>query len=167
MTVTTLPKPKEQAPSPKTGTPTMKALVYQSVGKKALVDRPKPQITAPTDAIVKIVKTTICGTDLHILKGDLPSCQPGRILGHEGVGIVDQVGGAVTVFKPGDRVLDFLRQRLREMRLLQKADVFALHDRRLDSRQHDRRHPGGIRPNSPCRQQPLSHTQPARTKRRW
>jgi alcohol dehydrogenase len=105
MTVTTLPKPKEQAPSPKTGTPTMKALVYQAVGKKALLDRPKPQITAPTDAIVKIVKTTICGTDLHILKGDLPSCQPGRILGHEGVGIVDQVGGAVTVFKPGDRVL--------------------------------------------------------------
>jgi len=100
-----MPKPKEQAPSLKTGVPTMKALVYQAVGEKALLDRPKPQITAPTDAIVKITKTTICGTDLHILKGDLPSCQPGRILGHEGVGIVDQVGGAVTVFKPGDRVL--------------------------------------------------------------
>ena len=83
----------------------MKAFVYRGPGKKALEDRPKPEITAPTDAIVKIVKTTICGTDLHILKGDVPTCQPGRILGHEGVGIVDKVGPAVTAFKPGDRVL--------------------------------------------------------------
>src|ERR1700732_5345834 len=84
---------------------TMKALVYLAVGKMSLDERPKPDVTAPTDAIVKITKTTICGTDLHILKGDLPSCQPGRILGHEGVGIVDKVGSAVTAFKPGDRVL--------------------------------------------------------------
>ncbi|MGO9005689.1 MAG: zinc-dependent alcohol dehydrogenase family protein [Beijerinckiaceae bacterium] len=83
----------------------MKALVYQGPGKKALEDRPKPEITAPTDAIVKITTTTICGTDLHILKGDVPSCQPGRILGHEGAGIVEKVGAAVTAFKPGDRVL--------------------------------------------------------------
>jgi alcohol dehydrogenase len=83
----------------------MKALVYQGPGKKALEQRPRPEITAPTDAIVRITKTTICGTDLHILKGDLPSCVPGRILGHEGVGIVDAVGAAVTAFKPGDRVL--------------------------------------------------------------
>ncbi len=84
---------------------TMKALVYHGPGKKAFEDHPKPEITAPTDAIVKITKTTICGTDLHILKGDLPGCVPGRILGHEGVGIVDRVGAAVTAFKPGDRVL--------------------------------------------------------------
>src|SRR5580698_3754868 len=83
----------------------MKALVYLAVGKKSLDERPKPEIVAPTDAIVKITRTTICGTDLHILKGDLPSCKPGRILGHEGVGTVDQVGAAVTVFKPGDPVL--------------------------------------------------------------
>ena len=83
----------------------MKALVYQGPGKKALQDHPKPDIAAPTDAIVKISKTTICGTDLHILKGDLPTCKPGRILGHEGVGIVEKVGSAVTVFKPGDHVL--------------------------------------------------------------
>ena len=83
----------------------MKALVYLGPGNKALEDRPRPEITAPTDAIVKITKTTICGTDLHILKGDVPTCQPGRILGHEGVGIVDTVGSAVTAFKPGDRVL--------------------------------------------------------------
>jgi len=83
----------------------MKALVYQGVGKKALVDHPKPVIIDSTDAIIRIVKTTICGTDLHILKGDLATCKPGRILGHEGVGVVDQVGPAVTAFKPGDRVL--------------------------------------------------------------
>jgi len=83
----------------------MKALVYQGPAKKALEERPKPQIAAPTDAIVKITKTTICGTDLHILKGDVPTCQPGRILGHEGVGVIDTIGPAVTSFKAGDRVL--------------------------------------------------------------
>src|SRR5450830_616999 len=83
----------------------MKALVYQGPGMKSLEDRPKPAITAPTDAIVKVSKTTICGTDLHILKGDVTTCQPGRILGHEGVGIIEQVGSAVTAFKPGDHVL--------------------------------------------------------------
>lgn len=83
----------------------MKALIYLGPGKKALEERPVPEILAPTDAIVKITKTTICGTDLHILKGDVPSCQPGRILGHEGVGVIEKVGVAVTAFKPGDRVL--------------------------------------------------------------
>ena len=83
----------------------MKALVYLAPEKKALEERPKPEITAPTDAIVKITRTTICGTDLHILKGDVPSCQHGRILGHEGVGVIDAIGPAVTAFKPGDRVL--------------------------------------------------------------
>ena len=83
----------------------MKALVYTEIGKKALQDRPKPVIIDASDAIVRITKTTICGTDLHIIKGDVPSCTPGRILGHEGVGVIDQVGSAVTAFKPGDRVL--------------------------------------------------------------
>jgi alcohol dehydrogenase len=83
----------------------MKALVYVAPARKILEERPKPEITAPGDAIVKMTRTTICGTDLHILKGDVPSCQPGRILGHEGVGIVDKIGSAVTAFKPGDRVL--------------------------------------------------------------
>ena len=83
----------------------MKALVYLGPGQKALQDRPKPEITAPSDAIVKVTKTTICGTDLHILKGDVATCKPGRILGHEGVGIIDQAGAAVTAFKAGDRVL--------------------------------------------------------------
>ncbi len=83
----------------------MKALVYRGPGEKGLEDRPKPEITVPTDAIVKIVKTTICGTDLHILKGDVPTCTPGRILGHEGIGVIDKAGPAVTAFRPGDRVL--------------------------------------------------------------
>jgi alcohol dehydrogenase len=83
----------------------MKALVYLGPGAKALQERPKPVLTAADDAIVKIVKTTICGTDLHILKGDVPSCAPGRILGHEGIGVVKAVGAACTSFKPGDRVL--------------------------------------------------------------
>src|SRR5271167_4767904 len=103
MTLTTMPHAATRAKSTTTGA--MKALVYVGPGKKALEERPKPNITAPTDAIVKITTTTICGTDLHILKGDVPSCQPGRILGHEGVGIVEKVGTAVTTFKPGDRVL--------------------------------------------------------------
>ena len=83
----------------------MKALVYRGPGFKALEERPKPVLQKPDDAIVKIVKTTICGTDLHILKGDVPSCAPGRILGHEGVGVVEAAGPACSVFKPGDRVL--------------------------------------------------------------
>jgi alcohol dehydrogenase len=83
----------------------MKALVYQGPGRKAIEDRPKPEIQTPGDAIVRIVKTTICGTDLHILKGDVTTCKPERILGHEGVGIIDSVGAGVTTFRPGDRVL--------------------------------------------------------------
>jgi alcohol dehydrogenase len=103
MTLTTMPRPATRARDKTEAT--MKAFVYRGPGKKALEERPRPKIAAPTDAIVKIAKTTICGTDLHILKGDVPTCQPGRILGHEGVGIVDEVGPAVTMFKPGDRVL--------------------------------------------------------------
>ena len=83
----------------------MKALVYQGPGLKSLEDRPKPQIQAAGDAIVRILKTTICGTDLHILKGDVATCTPGRILGHEGVGVVEAVGDGVTAFHPGDHVL--------------------------------------------------------------
>lgn len=83
----------------------MKALVYQGHGQPALEERPVPEMQAADDAIVRIVRTTICGTDLHILKGDVPTCVPGRILGHEGTGTVEQVGAAVTSFHPGDRVL--------------------------------------------------------------
>ncbi|PIQ08093.1 MAG: alcohol dehydrogenase, partial [Ignavibacteriales bacterium CG18_big_fil_WC_8_21_14_2_50_31_20] len=83
----------------------MKALVYLGPGKLALEDKPKPVIKMPTDAIVKILKTTICGTDLHIMKGDVPAVTAGRILGHEGVGIIEQVGDSVTNVKIGDHVI--------------------------------------------------------------
>jgi alcohol dehydrogenase len=85
--------------------PEMKALVYHGPGKKAWEDHAKPVVIAPTDAVVRVTRTTICGTDLHILKGDLPSAKPGLILGHEGVGVIDSVGAAVTAFKRGDKVL--------------------------------------------------------------
>lgn len=83
----------------------MKALVYLGPGKRALAERSRPAIQAPTDAVVKVTRTTICGTDLHILKGDVPTVSPGRILGHEGVGVIEETGSAVTSFKSGDRVL--------------------------------------------------------------
>ena len=84
---------------------TMKALVYCGPGKKIWTDVPKPVIQKPTDAVVKILKTTICGTDLHILKGDVPTVCNGRILGHEGIGIIEEIGSGVQNFKPGDKVL--------------------------------------------------------------
>jgi alcohol dehydrogenase len=83
----------------------MKALVYHGAGQKAWEDVPKPTITADTDAIVRVDATTICGTDLHILKGDLPQVTDGRILGHEAVGTVESVGSGVKNVRPGDRVL--------------------------------------------------------------
>src|SRR3981189_1668425 len=81
----------------------MKALIFQGSGKKAFEERPKPTIAEPTDAIVKITKTTICGTALHLLHGDVPTAQAG--LGHEGVGFIEAVGPGVVTFKPGERVL--------------------------------------------------------------
>lgn len=83
----------------------MKALVYQGPGKRAWETVPDPKIEKPTDAIVKIDTATICGTDLHILKGDVPAVKPGTILGHEAVGTIVETGAAVTTFVIGDRVL--------------------------------------------------------------
>ena len=83
----------------------MRALVYKGPGFIVWEEVPAPRIQKPTDAIVKIETTTICGTDLHILKGDVPTVQPGRILGHEGVGVVTEVGEAVTEVAAGDRVI--------------------------------------------------------------
>src|SRR4030088_3125801 len=115
----------------------MQALIFQGPGKKTLEERPKPTIAEPADAIVKITKTTICGIDLHILKGDVPTCRPGRVLGHEGVGFIEAVGPGVATFKPGGP--HFVHQRMWEMRVLPKGYVLALCQRRMDSRQHHRR----------------------------
>jgi alcohol dehydrogenase len=83
----------------------MKGLVYHGPGQRAWETVPDRRIEAPTDAIVRIDTSTICGTDLHILKGDVPEVKPGTILGHEAVGTVMEVGSAVTTVSPGDRVL--------------------------------------------------------------
>lgn len=83
----------------------MKALVYLGEGRKAWQEHDDPVIADPDDAIVRVDAVTICGTDLHILKGDVATVQPPRILGHEAVGTVEQVGGAVRNVKVGDRVL--------------------------------------------------------------
>jgi alcohol dehydrogenase len=83
----------------------MKALVYHGPGQKNWEEKPLPSIQEPTDVIVRITHTTICGTDLHILKGDVPEVTPGRILGHEGVGLIVEAGAAVSNFTKGDHVL--------------------------------------------------------------
>jgi alcohol dehydrogenase len=83
----------------------MRALVYHGPGQKAWQEAPEPEITDDGDAIVRVDATTICGTDLHILKGDVPAVARGRILGHEAVGTVDEVGDGVHRLRPGDRVL--------------------------------------------------------------
>jgi alcohol dehydrogenase len=83
----------------------MKALVYQGPGSKSWKEVPDPTLQADTDAIVRVDVTTICGTDLHILKGDTPEVTAGRILGHEAVGTVEQIGTGVKNAKVGDRVL--------------------------------------------------------------
>lgn len=83
----------------------MKALVFHGPGKRSWEDKPKPAIEKPTDAVVRITHTTICGTDLHILKGDVPAVEAGRILGHEGLGVVTEIGNGVSNIQVGDEVL--------------------------------------------------------------
>ena len=83
----------------------MHAIVYHGPGQKSWDEVPDPKIEDDTDAIVRVDSVTICGTDLHILKGDVPEMTPGRILGHEAVGTVQDVGLAVRTVRPGDRVL--------------------------------------------------------------
>jgi len=84
---------------------TMKALVYGGPGKRAWQAMPRPLVRDPGDAVVRITTSTICGTDLHIMKGDVPTVTAGRILGHEGIGVIEAVGPLVSTFRKGDRVL--------------------------------------------------------------
>jgi alcohol dehydrogenase len=83
----------------------MRALVYHGPGDKAWEEVPDPEIADEGDAIVRVDATTICGTDLHILAGDVPGVRPGRVLGHEAVGTVDEVGEGVRRLSPGDKVV--------------------------------------------------------------
>ncbi len=83
----------------------MKAVIYQGIGEVSLEDVPEPKIKEPTDAIVRITASAICGTDLHFLRGTFPGVKKGRILGHEAVGVVEEVGTSVRNFRKGDRVV--------------------------------------------------------------
>jgi alcohol dehydrogenase len=83
----------------------MKALVYHGPGKRTLEEKPMPLVKESTDALIKIIHTTICGTDLHIMKGNVPTVTIGRTLGHEGVGVIQEVGASVSSFRPGDKVV--------------------------------------------------------------
>ncbi|NUW40260.1 zinc-dependent alcohol dehydrogenase family protein [Nonomuraea rhodomycinica] len=83
----------------------MKALVYHGPGRRSWEDVPDPSVAEPSDAVVRVDAVTICGTDLHILKGDVPEVKPGRVLGHEAVGTVTATGDGVSTLKAGDRVL--------------------------------------------------------------
>lgn len=83
----------------------MKAYEYLKPGHAQLTDKEKPTITSSTDAIIRIVKTTICGTDLHIIKGDTPEVKSHTTLGHEGIGIIEEIGDNVNNFKVGDKVI--------------------------------------------------------------
>jgi threonine dehydrogenase-like Zn-dependent dehydrogenase len=83
----------------------MKAIVFHGVGDIRLEDVPEPELEQPTDAIVRLTSSAICGTDLHFVRGTMPGVEPGTILGHEGVGVVEEVGDDVRNFRPGDRVV--------------------------------------------------------------
>lgn len=85
----------------------MKAVVFHAIGDIRLEDVPEPRIQDPTDAIVRITASAICGTDLHMVRGTLSPMEPGTILGHEGVGIIEEVGSGVRNFRPGDTVAVF------------------------------------------------------------
>lgn len=85
--------------------PTMKALIYAGPGKTAVVDKPVPVVENSNEAVLRMVRTTICGTDLHIVRGEVPTADVGRTLGHEGIGVVEEVGGEVKNFKKGDKVV--------------------------------------------------------------
>ena len=138
----------------------MKALVYHGPGNKAWEEVPDPVVQQPTDVIVRIDTTTICGTDLHILKGDVPVVTDGRILGHEGVGTVTEVGSAVSTIAVGDRVIiscisacgacSYCHEGLYAHCLAEEGAsgigwIWAPH----------RRHPGRVRPGPLRRQLPL------------
>lgn len=82
----------------------MHALVYHGPGKPSWESHGRPAIQHPSDAVVRVTTSTICGSDLHILKGDVATVTEGRILGHEGIGVIEEIGAAVSVFQPGDKV---------------------------------------------------------------
>ncbi|HLV66314.1 MAG TPA: alcohol dehydrogenase catalytic domain-containing protein [Polyangiaceae bacterium] len=83
----------------------MRAVVFHGVGDIRVENVQDPKILEPTDAIVRITQSGICGTDLHLVRGTMPGVAPGTVVGHEGVGVVEEVGSEVRNFRPGDRVI--------------------------------------------------------------
>jgi len=128
----------------------MKALVFRGPDSLALEDRPRPKILEATDAVVRITTTTICGTNLHILKGGVPTIADGRVLGHEGVGIVEETGTAVRRFHKGDKVLISLITSCGRCGLCRKGMFLPLSRRRLAAGQQHRGNPGRIRQDPFC-----------------
>lgn len=106
---------------------------------------PNPTILDDKDAIVRVDAVTICGTDLHILKGDVPPVDEGRILGHEAVGTIEEVGPAVKTVEPGDKVLISCITACGACRSVVKAATDSAQVGRLDPRAPDRRDPGRVR----------------------
>ncbi len=136
----------------------MHGLVYLGPGRRSWEAQPRPALREPTDAIVRLTTSTICGTDLHILKGDVPSVTEGRILGHEGVGVVTEVGTGVTTFHVGDRVLISCITSCGRCDFCRKQMYSHCRQWRLDPREHHRRHPSRLRAHSVCRHQPVCHS---------
>ena len=127
----------------------MRALVYHGPGQKAWEEVPDPEITDDGDVIVRVDATTICGTDLHILGGDVPEVAPGRILGHEAVGTVVEAGDGVHRLHAGRPGARLVHQRVRDLPVLPRGTLRAVPGRRrLGARPPDRRHPGRIRPRA-------------------
>ena len=115
----------------------MKALVYHGPGQRSWDSVDDPGIVDPTDAVVRIDTSTICGTDLHILKGDVPETTPGTVLGHEAVGTVEEVGAGVTTRRAGRPRAGVVHQRVRALPLLQGGPLRPVpRRRRLDPRPH-------------------------------
>ena len=127
----------------------MKALVYHGPGQRTWESAPDPSILEPTDAIVRIDSSTICGTDLHILKGDVPEVKPGTILGHEAVGTVVEIGAGGDDDRRRRPRARLVHQLVRPLPVLQGGPVRPLQRRRrLDLRPPDRRPPGRVRPRA-------------------
>jgi len=128
----------------------MKALVYHGPARRRGRRWPDPKIVAPTDVIVRVDTTTICGTDLHILKGDVPAVTDGRILGHEGIGTIIEIGSAVSKLAVGDRVIiscitscgacSYCHQQLPA-----HCSTTRAHPGSVDLRAPHRRHPSRVR----------------------
>ena len=131
----------------------MKALVYHGPGQRGWDTVEDPTIVDPTDIVVRIDTSTICGTDLHILKGDVPETTPGTVLGHEAVGTVQEIGAGVSTVAVGDRVLLSCVSACGRCRFCKEGRYGqCLGGGGLDLRTHDRRTPGRIRTGAIRRQ---------------